>query len=110
MPSPRKSDDPKPAFRRIVVLRQVSCLAPFPPPLIPRLGNTAGRVCEVGRTHLRGERGSMSERCRAPQAGYTPLHLAATNGHSAVVAQLLAAGLVADAKCEVRRAGDEECR
>ena len=52
---------------------------------------------------MRGERGILPERCRAPQDGGTPLHLAVTGGHAAVVEQLLAAGAAKDAKDEVRR-------
>ena len=57
------------------------------------------------RTHLRrGERGCLTERCRAPQGGATPLHRAAGGvelggrggseggGHAKVVQLLLAAG------------------
>ena len=58
-----------------------------------------------GRTHLRGERGVLPDRCRAPQSGYTPLHLAAGGGHAAVVEQLLAAGAATDAQDKVRREG-----
>jgi hypothetical protein len=48
----------------------------------------------------------LIERCRAPQNGYTPLHLAAVGGHATVVEQLLAAGAVTNAKTKVRQAGD----
>ena len=39
-----------------------------------------------------GEGGCRPDRCRAPQFGSTPLHLAASYGHAAVVEQLLSAG------------------
>ena len=52
----------------------------------------------------------LTERCCAPQDGFTALHLAAMNGHATVVEQLLAAGAITDAKFGVRRAGDERCR
>ena len=64
----------------------------------------------LGCTHLRGERGCLSDRCCAPQDGDTPLHRAAMNGHATVVEQLLAAGAVTEAKTEVRRAGGQGCR
>ena len=44
------------------------------------------------RKHFRGERRCVPERCRAPQAGNTPLHNGAGQGHAAVVEQLLVAG------------------
>jgi len=55
----------------------------------------------------RGEKVCMTEPCRVLQKGYTPLHWASYKGHSSVVANLLAAGAVTDAKTEVRRVGDE---
>ena len=58
-----------------------------------------------GRTHLRGERDVLSERCRAPQHRNTPLHRAAKGGHAEVVEQLLAAGAAKDAKNAVRGVG-----
>jgi len=54
---------------------------------------------------LRGERCILHERCLAPQDGGTPLHLAVTGGHAAVVEQLLAAGAAMDAKDKVRGVG-----
>jgi len=56
--------------------------------------------------HLRGERGCLPERCHAQQDESTPVHLAAHNGHAAVVEQLLAAGVDTDSKCTVVSAGD----
>ena len=54
---------------------------------------------------MRGrEGGYRPERCRAPQDGDTPLHLAVEHG-LAVVEQLLAAGAAVDAKGNVRGDG-----
>ena len=50
---------------------------------------------------MRGERGILPERCRAPQDGDTPLHMAANGGHAAVVEQLLAAGVAKEANDKV---------
>jgi len=43
--------------------REVSCLAPSFFLFLSRFGNTENRGCERGRTHLRGERGCLPERC-----------------------------------------------
>ena len=43
----------------------------------------------------------LIERCRAPQDGHTPLHLAAMKGPASVVEQLLAAGADTEAKDSV---------
>ena len=59
---------------------------------------------------MRGYRVFLIERCRAPQGGHTPLHLAALEGRAMVVEKLLAAGTDKDATTNVRRAGDEKCR
>jgi len=65
--------------------------------------DTEGRGGGRGRTHLRGREGVfLPERCRAPQTGETPLHVAVNRGHAAVVEQLLAAGAAVDAGDKVR--------
>ena len=79
-------------------------------PSASRFGATEACGWGLGRTHLRGARRCLTDRCRAPQVGNTPLHLAARNGHATVVKQLLAAGAVKDAKTKVRSAGDVGCR
>ena len=43
----------------------------------------------------------MPERCRAPQDGATPLHLATNHGQEAVMEMLLEAGAATDAKDKV---------
>ena len=58
-----------------------------------------------GRKHLRGDRGCLPERCRAPQGEGTALHEAAFAGHAAVVVQLLAAGAFEEAEEQVRVKG-----
>ena len=79
--------------------RSISCLP------LSTFGNTECHWLGSGRTHLRTKRVCRTERCRAPQNGDTLLHLAAMNGHAAVVVKLLAAGAVTHAKTKVRRAG-----
>ena len=53
---------------------------------------------------MRGERGCLTDRCRAPQET-TALHCAATYGNAAVVELLLAAKADVAAKNEVRGQG-----
>ena len=47
---------------------------------------------------MRRERVRLIESCRAAQNGHMPLHLAAVEGHAAVVEQLLAAKADKEAK------------
>ena len=54
---------------------------------------------------LRRERVCEPDFCRAPQCGWTPLHLAALNGCDEVVETLLEAEAAKDAKDEVRGMG-----
>ena len=51
---------------------------------------------------LRRERVCLPERCRTPQNGTTPLHIAAVNDHAAVVEMLLHAGVDKNATDKVR--------
>ena len=53
-------------------------------------------------------RGCLPERCRAPQSGRTPLHVASESGHVKVVSKLLAVGADKNAKDGVRRGGRDE--
>ena len=53
---------------------------------------------------MRGERGCLPDRCRAPQNERTPLHWAARSGR-AVAGQLLAAKADVEAKDDVVRGG-----
>ena len=64
-----------------------------------------GRGRGGGHRHSRGERGCLAERCRVPQEGYTPLHVAALGGHAAVVELLWAAGADTETKMLVSRKG-----
>ena len=57
---------------------------------------------------MRGERGCLPDRCRAPQGGSTPLHFAAEYGHAAVVGLLLAAKADVAAKNAVIGGGDAD--
>ena len=81
----------------------------FPCLPLSTFGGTEGHECGRGRTHLHRERVRLNECCCAPQAGITPLHRAAMNGHAAVVEQLLAVGAVNHATTEVTCAGEERC-
>jgi len=98
LPSRRKSANPTPGFSwhrgfaGIELSRFIPCLP------LSRIGNTGGRGCGRGCTHLCRERGCLPERFCAPQAGYTPLLNAALRGHASVVEQLLAAGANTEAK------------
>ena len=56
---------------------------------------------------MRGERRCLPDRCRAPQAGDTPLHEAAYAGHAAVAEQLLAAKADVGAKNQVMGEGGQ---
>ena len=61
-----------------------------------------GRGCGRACTHSRGEKGCLPDRCRSPQVGQVPMHLAVARGHQAVVKTLLAEGTFKDAKDQVR--------
>ena len=89
--------------RRVLAPSVLSCFDVFCAPL--KVWHRGGRGCWRGCAHLRGERGVLPERCRAPQDGSTPLHCAALIGYAAVVEQLLAAGAAKDAKNKVRGIG-----
>ena len=54
---------------------------------------------------MRGERVCVPERCRAPQNGDTPLHLASASGHTKVVVKLLNAKATIEVKNKVRGRG-----
>ena len=84
--------------------RSIPCLP------LSRFGNTEGHGLGGWRTHLGRKGMCLTERCCAPQSGYTPLHWASRYGHATVVEHLLAAGAIKDAKTKVRRAGDEGCK
>ena len=56
---------------------------------------------------MRGERGCLPDRCRAPQGEDTPLHWAARYGRAAVAELLLAAKADVEAKDQVIGEGDE---
>jgi len=88
---------------RVLASSVLSCFVLFCAPL--KVWHRGGRGCWRGRTHLRGERGVLPDRCSAPQDDFTPLHEAAAKGHAAVVEQLLAAGAAKDAKDMVRGVG-----
>ena len=51
---------------------------------------------------MRGEMVCVPERCRGPQDGRTPLHIAVVYGHAAVAEMLLKAGAAMDATDKVR--------
>ena len=60
---------------------------------------------QEGAHAMRRERVCLPERCRAPQYGGTPLHVAVWEGHDAVVEKLLALGAAKDATDKVRVGG-----
>ena len=65
-----------------------------------------GALVQEGAHALRRERVCVPKRCRGPQDGDTPLHLAAATNQSSVVQRLLDAKAATDATNKVRGKGE----
>ena len=73
-----------------------------------RCGTEGGAGAGGGARTYAGRGGAcLPDRCPAPQAGDTPLHLAAFKGHAAVAGQLLAAKADVGAKNQVMGEGGQ---